>query len=147
MGERISMIGNGQQPVRITPEGGLACQMINKTGLASVKGMVIRAGSVDNSFIIAPISSDEPLSIVYENGIADGELTWVVFSGKALVLLQDGIGSTAGHWSGVSDVTAGRIDSVTEPPATVKHDQEVGHVLESKSSGTDVLVLCSLHFR
>jgi hypothetical protein len=56
-----------------TPEGGLAVQMINKTGAATVKGMVVKADpAVDRAFVSTGTSEFEPIGVVYEAGVADG---------------------------------------------------------------------------
>jgi len=68
------------------------------------------------------------------------------------VLLQDGTASTRGYWVRTSTTTAGRADAtnVAPPGGTVsaleEHLKEIGHCLETKGSGTDVLAKCILHF-
>lgn len=131
---------------KLTIEGGFATKMTNKTGSASVKGTIVRADTAnDNAFTIAPISSDMPIAVVYEAGIADGSECWVVVSGIAEVLLKDGTASGHGNWVETADV-AGRANATGANPNTVTHMQEIGHCVESKTSGTDVLAKVVLHF-
>jgi hypothetical protein len=137
------------QRTKFTPEGGLAVRLINKTGAASVKGSLVKAGSaVDNSVVLNDaLGGLNPIGAVYEDGIADGQLVWVVISGVAEVLLEDGTAATRGYWAS-SGATAGRVDCTTAdaPGLVLSHFQEVGHCLQSVNSGTDVLARCLLHF-
>ncbi len=134
--------------VAITQEGGFAQRYTNKTGAASIKGLVVKASaSADNAVDIAGISDVEPIGFIYNNGIIDGEDVWVATDGKAQGLMENSSACVRGDWMGVSDTTAGRLQCTTEPPATVKHDQECGHSVESTNAGTDVLVLLDIHFR
>jgi hypothetical protein len=136
--------------IKFTPEGGIAFRMINKTGAASVKGsMVAPASAITNGFVLQS-SEFDTIGAVYEDGIADGELCWVVKLGTAEVLLEDGTDAAAGNWVRASDVD-GRADaSLAQPPgnfntATVEHFKEVGHCQETKAAGTNVLVKINLH--
>ena len=75
-----------------------------------------------------------------------------VVSGIAEVLLEDGTASIHGYWARTSITDAGRADITNaEPPGggipqADIHFREIGHCLESKSSGTDVLAKVVLHF-
>lgn len=136
--------------VKFTAEGGLAIKLVNKTGSNSVKGTVIRAGTVvDNSFSLET-EEFEAIGVVYDNGIADGNDCFVVVSGIAEVLLKDGTAATRGYWVKCADID-GRAE-VTTPPtgigalSTAEHFKEIGHCIESKSSGTNVLAKIVLHF-
>jgi hypothetical protein len=136
--------------VKFTADGGIAVQLLNKTGVASVKGSVVVAGTVDDSFLL---QSNElnAIGAVYEAGVADGELCWVTFAGIAYVLLADGTGSTAGYWV-KSHATNGRADASAALPTgssfaeVENHFKEIGHSLESKVAGTNVLCKVMLHF-
>lgn len=133
-----------------TADGGIAVQMINKTGATSVKGAIVDLHSLDNAF---QLSSEEfdTIGAIYEAGIADGSLCWVTITGKAKVLIEDATASTAGYWV-YSSATAGRANATLALPAggTIgaleNHMKEIGHCMESKSAGTDVLALINLHF-
>ena len=133
---------------QVTGEAGLLVRMTNGTGSASVKGTLISAStSVDNEFILQSNEFDT-FGIVAESGIADGSQTWVWMSGKCQVLWKDSQSSTRGYVALAAD-TDGRAYNVDVPssnPVVAEHFKEIGHVLESKSSGTDVLVLCVIHF-
>lgn len=133
----------------ITPIGGDCYLMINKTGAPSVKGSLVGADTTtDEAFELETAADFDPIGIVYEDGIADGDRCWVVYGGVADVLLEDGTGSVHGNWVGVSLSDAGRCDaSDTDPPGfVIGHFREVGHSIQTVSSGTDVLCRCMLHF-
>jgi hypothetical protein len=143
----------GEPKIKKTLEGGLAVKLTNKTGAASVKGQVVMADTTtDNAFKTATADTPMPLGVVYDSGVADGSECWVVCQGIAEVLLKDSTASTRGYWVKMSDDTAGRVDatSASPPGGSVEnvedHLSEVGHCLESKGSGTDVLAKVLLHF-
>ena len=133
--------------VMFTAEGGLAIRLTNKTGSASVKGDLVRADTgVDNAFILTGADDDECLGAVYEAGVADGSQAWVVVAGIAEVLLKDTTEAIRGNWVETSD-TAGRADATQASPAAAPaHFQEIGHSIENKSSGTNVLAKIVMHF-
>jgi hypothetical protein len=141
-----ALVGIGT--VRLTDEGGIAVKLTNKTGAASVKGTLVEASiTTDGAVDIAAADALDPIGAMYEDGVADGDETWIVISGIADVLLKDGTASTREHWVGVSDVS-GRADAtaITPPGPVLAHFREIGHALESKGSGTDVLARIVLHF-
>ena len=153
----VKRVGNGTEPIDLgftfTDEGGFAIYLINKTGAASVKGTLVDTkASIDNAVNI--VGADEPdiVGVVYENGIADGDLVLVVISGVAEVLLEDSTASTRGYWARISITQNGRADITNAAPpgggvAEIdRHFREIGHCLESKGAGTDVLAKCILHF-
>lgn len=129
-----------------TSEGGIYETFINKTGGISVKGTIVVASTTDNNAVsTAPVASSMPIGIIYESGINDGSSVKVVVSGKAQVLLANGQSATHGYWCGVSNSVGGRMyQEPTPPPAN--HPQEIGHSIETSSSGTDVLSLVQVHF-
>ena len=136
----------------ITPDGGIAIKLTNQTGADSVKGTLVEADTVnDNAFKISPVDGYQPIGIVYEDGIANASECWVVVSGIAQVLLKNATNSTCGNWVYVSDI-AGRVDAtLAAPPGggipeLDNHMQEVGHALETKTGGTDVLCRIVVHF-
>lgn len=136
--------------IKFTAEGGLAIKLVNKTGSNSVKGTVVRTGTVNDTSFSVQTEEFEAIGIVYEDEIADGNDCFVVVSGIAEVLLKDGTAATRGYWVKCAD-TDGRAE-VTTPPtgigalSTSEHFKEIGHCIESKSSGTDVLAKIVLHF-
>jgi len=93
----------------------------------------------------------DAIGAVYEAGVPDGSLCWVTFSGKAYVLLADGTASTAGYWV-KSHATDGRADASFALPTGGSfvgiddHFKEIGHCLETKTAGTNVLCKVMLHF-
>ena len=137
----IANNGNG-----ISTDGGYYITLINKTGANSVKGtIVIASTTTDNAIDIAPKNSDSPIGVILEDGVPDGSLVKVVISGKAYALLENGESSTRGYWCEVSSTQAGRMSQLANPN-TLRHWSELGHSLESKAAGTDVLSLVVLHF-
>ena len=132
-----------------TSVGGIAKKMINKTGVVTVKGTVVQMDTVvDEAFILAVADSKEPVGIVYEAGVADASSAWVVFSGKAEVLLEDGSASTRAYWARTSITQAGRADmtNAAAPGPVATHFAEIGHCARSDGSGTDVMSLAEVHF-
>lgn len=131
----------------LTPEGGYAILLTNKTGANSVKGTLVKCGTgTDNSFIVSPTNEQQTIGAVYESGIADGSECWVVIGGIAECLLEDSTAATRSYWCGVSGTTAGRMQTAAAPPNTTQHWEELGHTLESKAGGTDVLCKIAMHF-
>jgi hypothetical protein len=132
-----------------TLERGIIKKMVNKTGVASVKGSVIDASpSIDNVIQLCDTEFDA-IGIIAEDGVADGDEVWVWTNGSTCqVLWKDSTSATRGYVALAGDV-AGRAIDVAVPSANPSNDQhwkEIGHVLESKIAGTNVLVLCNLHF-
>ncbi|MHA2333071.1 MAG: hypothetical protein ACXAEU_13710 [Candidatus Hodarchaeales archaeon] len=127
-------------------EGGIAVSFINKTGADSIKGTIVEAATTANRGVqIAAGNSDHPIGVIYENGIADGSEVLVVIYGPAYVLLKDGTASSSGNWVRTSDV-AGRADATLADPDAGTHGREVGHSLETKTAGSNVLMFTVLHF-
>lgn len=126
--------------------------LINKTGANSVKGTLVTAGTVDNSFVINPANIPKVLGIVLVEGIADGQYVPIKVSGIAEVLLQDNTTATAGYWAKLSDTVAGRADISSQfPPggtiaALEDHGSEIGHCIETVTAGTNKLARCVIHF-
>jgi hypothetical protein len=137
----------GSDPV--TSERGFLVKMNNKTGANSVKGSVVSASdATDNAFKLQDNELDA-FGVVAEDGVADGSDCWVWMNGSACqVLWEDGEDATREYVALSSDVD-GRGFDIAVPssnPVQAQHFKEIGHTLESKGSGTDVLVLCMLHF-
>jgi hypothetical protein len=137
-----------------TSEGGLAVKMINKTGAASVKGTLVRPSSTTAGAvtIIDPNHAD-PIGAIYDSGVAEGSDVWVVVSGVAEILIDDGTAATLRGWASVSSTTAGRVSVGIAPPTTPgswedvqTHMREVGHGIEAKSAGTNVVAKFIIHF-
>jgi hypothetical protein len=147
------MIGNGGSgngKIMLTPEGGLAVQVVNNTGASSVKGTIVEASkSVDNAVALAAVDDVDPFGIVYSDAVDDGENIWVVISGIAEVLYSTTV--TRGTFARVPIAADGGqagyaiAEALPVPPlATNKHFQEIGHPLES--IGAPGLAKTVLHF-
>jgi len=139
--------------VMITPLGGIAVKMTNKTGAASVKGTLVDTSTAtDNAFAVEGADGLDPIGVVYESGVADGSECWVVIAGIVEVLLEDTTAATRGYWVRTSVNTAGRVDATNAAPpggtiaALEIHLAEVGHCVETKTGGTDVLAKIVMHF-
>jgi len=147
------MIGSGRQSPLLTPIGGIAVPFINKTGAASIKGTLVNTeASID--FAVDIVDADEPdiIGAIYQDGIPDGDEVLVVITGCAEVLIEDGTAATRGYWCRASVTDAGRADITNAAPPgggvteIDRHFKEIGHCLESKGSGTDVLARIAMHF-
>ena len=121
-------------------------RLINKTGVASVKGSLVEPHTNDFSFELTDADCKECFGVVYDNGIADGSKCLVITSGVAQVLLKDATASTTKNWVETADV-AGRADATgASPAAAPQHFEEIGHCIETKAADTDVLCEIVLHF-
>jgi hypothetical protein len=137
----------------MTPEGGIAIRLTNKSGATSVKGRLVRASAgTNNAYELSGADVPNVIGVEYEAGIADGSECWVVVYGVAEVLLQNSTASTRGYWAKQSDTVAGRADITNALPpggtiaALEDHGSEIGHCIESKTAGTDVLAKIVMHF-
>lgn len=137
--------------IKLTPEGGFAVKVTNKTGGASIKGYIVHASNTtDNAVRYTSNNNADPLGIVYESGIADGSEMWIVIGGIADVFY--GTTVTRATFSRVPVAADGiAVDGQavneplpTSPFATDKHFQEIGHPIESR--GTSGLAKTILHF-
>lgn len=138
---------------KFTEDGGLAVLLTNKTGAASVRGAVVHpSATTDDAVELESADGLDPIGVFLDSGVPDGDPAWVVVSGTAYVLLQDSTASTRGYWVRTSTTTAGRADATNAGPpggtvqALETHAKEIGHCLETKTGGTDVLAKCLLHF-
>lgn len=134
----------------ITPLGGFAVRMLNKTGAASIKGTVLeQASSDDNAVALCSTDCLDPIGIMYSDGVADGEDVWVVKHGDAEVKLENSVGTTRGYWLRTSSTAAGRADgtATSAPGLLAQHFQEIGHVQETVSGDAGgALVRATIHF-
>lgn len=145
------MIGNNGKPVMFTPEGGVAVWMINKTGAPSWKGAVVDThGSVANAVRLVPVDVPDAMGIIYDDGVADGDLVRVVFAGAAEVFY---VGSVSLRYFARITTAADTGDEAgkaiaepfpTAPFSTDKHFMEIGHTRESRVGAG--LALTMLHF-
>lgn len=134
---------------KITEEGGYATRLLNGTGTTSVKGSVVSASTSADLTFISQANEYDAFGVVYESGVAAGEETWVVVAGQADVLVENSHAMVHGELA-LCSATDGRATSTTNPgsglPAVDIHFKEIGHVLQSKDAGTNVLCRCMLHF-
>jgi len=155
-GQLIISGGPGQveewAEVAITPLGGICIRLLNKTGAASVLGTVVQADTVnDNAFKVCDADGLMAIAVVYQAGVADGSLCWIVVDGIAQVLLKDATLSARGNWVYVSDVAGRANATLAAPPGggipeLDIHMGEIGHCIESKAADTDVLAKIVVHF-
>lgn len=135
---------------RFTDLGTPCSYMINKTGNNSVKGTLVAAhNSVDNAFRI-PVTPYDIVGVVYDNGIQDGGLCRVVFAGVVEVLMQNSNAVGNAHWIRASSDAYGRALASTDPAglgalSVDDHLKEIGHSLQTKSGGTNVLCKIVFH--
>jgi len=132
-----------------TGERGFLTKIKNATGTATVKGtLVCCSDTVDNAFKLQADEFDT-VGVIAEAGVADGAEAWVWKNGsRCQVLFKDGESSTREYILLAAD-TDGRGRNIAVPssnPVVAEHFKECGHVAESKSAGTSILVLCDLHF-
>ena len=157
---RVTILGNGNtgvgavptllfsanEKIGMTPIGGLAIKLTNKSGGVTVQGQAVIAYSttaVDDAFDVAGLSADNVIGIVLEAGVADGSEAWIVTGGIADVLMDAG-GSTRGSRVISSGNIAGSADIWDVGGAVATHFQEIGHCIES--IGGIGLTRCILHF-
>lgn len=138
--------------VAFTTEGGIAYQMVNDTGGASIKGYVVQASSdVDNGFKYIVKDIPNPIGVVYEAGIADGGLVWIVQMMVAEVYLDAAAtrnNVVRGYLTadGGSPVAGQALSEAfpSSPFASDKHFYEIAHTLESTAGAG--LCKCQLHY-
>jgi Iap family predicted aminopeptidase len=132
-----------------TGERGFLTKIVNGTGAASVKGALVSASTTADNQYIHQANEFDTIGVVAEAGVANGSATWIWKNGsRCQVLLKDGESATRGYLMLAAD-TDGRARNVAVPnsnPVVGEHFKEVGHVCESKSSGTNVLALTDIHF-
>jgi hypothetical protein len=123
--------------IKLTPEGGFAIKMINNTGAVSVKGnVVLPSTAVDNGVILSQDDIPDPIGIMYEGNIQNGDEVWVVVGGIADVLYGTAVsrGTFARTAVAADGVAAGLAvaEALPAPPfATNKHFQEIGHPIQT----------------
>ena len=133
----------------LTPDSGFATLLINSTASAIPHGAACASSPDHDASVVLQSTEYDTVGFAY-GAIAAGATGWVVTSGVAEALLKDGTAGVHGYWCKAADID-GRIVSATAPSglgamSTSEHFREVGHCLESKDAGTDVLVKLLLHF-
>jgi hypothetical protein len=132
-----------------TGERGFLVKIINRTGHTSVKGELISASPSADKEAVLQANEFDTIGIVAESGIAEGSEMWIWGDNSICqVLVKDATAFTRGYVALAAD-TDGRADNIAVPstnPVVAQHFKEIGHVMESKGAGTNVLALCKIHF-
>lgn len=134
------------EKVRLTPEGGIAVKLTNRTGSASVKGSIVSASTQYNNAFKLQDDTYDALGVVYETGIANGSECWVIQSGIAEILLEDSSTSDRGNWVKASTQVGRALANSSEPAqgvisATSEHFKEIGHCILASTGGLSKAVL------
>jgi hypothetical protein len=150
----LALIAHGDKTVALgsdsaTGERGFLCKMVNRTGKASVKGEIVGPSSTADREAVLEDTGFDPIGVIQEAGVAEGSEMWVWMTGSICqVLMKDATAAVRAYVALADDVN-GRAYGVAVPsanPAVAEHFREIGHFLESKDAGTNVLALAILHF-
>jgi hypothetical protein len=133
-----------------TNERGFLVKMLNRTGHTSVKGELVACSTATDREVILNANEYDTVGVVQEAGVAEASAMWVWMTGSVCqVLYKDSTAATRGNIL-IADAVDGRASDLANPggglPGTDTHFKECGHVMETKSAGTNVLVLAILHF-
>ena len=132
---------------KMTPEGGYAIKLTNKTGAASVKGTIVAVKSdTDNAFDLVAIDGTDCIGVVYEAGVADAAECFVVIAGKAQVLMTNN--ATRGQMCRIPLNTDTGEEAGKAVAAALPAAADIGHIgtiLESKNAGTLCYVALALN--
>ena len=120
-----------------SPIGGYGYWILNKTGGPSIKGYIAEPSSTTDNAVQYTTGGDiDPMAIVYDDGVPDGEMMRVITSGIAEVYYPGNV--VRATFSRVPTVGEALADghAINEPLpvppfATDKHFQEIGHPTES----------------
>lgn len=137
-------ISNGM----ITEFGGFASKFWNRTGSTIVHGSAVSCSTTHDRAVILQNNEFDCIGVAYGDIPHDTE-GWVVTAGIGEALFENGNAPVRGNWVKAA-VTDGRVNAAVTPAgisavAASEHFREVGHCLESKSSGTDVRALVVIH--
>lgn len=135
--------------VKITPIGGIAIKLTNKTGGNTIAGQLARSDTAtDDGVILTGITDTECIGIFLDSGIGNNTETWIVVAGIADVIFDDNVTAVHGNWVGTG-AEAGYARTQASPAAAPQHFDEIGHCIESVTAGgggTHILARCVLHF-
>jgi hypothetical protein len=142
-GINASLIGDPSH-VR-TGEGGIGMTMTAGENLT--RGEIVYFNQAGTSMRVykAPTSNDMPVGIVYQSATT-GNAVIIVYAGCAYVLFQNSHAPTLGYICLTSATTAGRAYNASSAASVAEHFREIGHTMETVSSGTNVLARVWLHF-
>ena len=142
--------------IRMTPLGGLAVKLTNKTGAVSVAGQTVRAAAAaDDAVVLTVADEDECFGVFLDSGVANNAEAWVVVAGIADVAMEDNTGTTRGNWVRTSVTEVGYADGTNAGPPgggipeLDRHMREIGCCVETVAAGgggTHILARCVLHF-
>lgn len=89
---------------RVTPEGGYAIKLINRTGATSIKGYLVSASPYrDTACTLTVAGNPNCIGVFYESGIANGSSSWIVINGIASVYFSGTVDRGKIARSGMSD--------------------------------------------
>lgn len=125
--------------------------LINKTGSVTVKGSLVSASTTTDLAFQLQANQFDTIGVVSESGIADGQLAYIIIQGIADILLENNTSSTRGNFIFSSTVDGRANASLSVPDGGTiqsinEHFKEIGHCIESKSAGTNVLCKAIIHF-
>ena len=135
--------GVGNSYFKITPEGGFAVRLTNKSGAKTVKGQIVsHKGTVANAFGLTAVDANHCLGVVYESGVGNGAQCWVVVAGIAQVLMKNA--ATMGHICRIpltadDGAAAGYAMAAEQAPTASVY--KIGDILETKTADTLCKVL------
>lgn len=117
----VSSFGFSMPNIKLTPEGGLAVKLTNKSGAVSVKGQIVsHKGTVANAFDLTAVDATHCLGVVYEAGVEDAAQCWVVVAGIAEVLMKNAC--TMGH--------------ICRIPLNTDEGEAAGYAMDASQSST-----------
>lgn len=134
--------------VWLTPEGGVASKFVNASGAILKHGTAVSLDTSTTMGVVPQTVEFDCIGFVYGQ-TAIGAECWVVTCGVAEALFKDGTQPLVGYWTKAS-ATDGRVEATTPPSGTSaiaanEHFKEVGHCLETKAAGTDVVARIVVH--
>lgn len=128
---------------KLTPIGGIAIKLTNKSGANSVAGDIVEVhATIADAVTKTNANADDSIGVFLDSGVADGSEAWVVISGIADVHMD--AGGCAVHDRIITSATAGRGKLWNVGGAVATHFQEIGHALEAAAANGNARVV--LHF-
>jgi len=154
-GDEILSVDNNFAPPKINhfrfQKSSMYSRVINKTGGPSSLGDIVSVHrAVDRAVRKCVINEPDPIGVIAEAGIPDGEEMWIITGGEAYVYCINGSNRgdlVRGFVTGDSGYIIGKAKTEaipSSPFATDKHFYEVGHARETRVG--EGLVLCAVHF-
>ncbi len=127
------------QKTQMTPIGGFAVMLTNKTGVNSVAGdIVIASAGFADAVDWGGINELQSIGVFLDSGITDGSQAWVVVGGIADVHMDAG-GCALGDRI-IAGGTARR-GEVNNLPTVAKHFQEIGHAIGSAGANANARIV------